>query len=182
MIKPVLILALIFAVAVDAQKPAPMKWGVCVEQLAPHGKHTRFAASEHTRILTSRLRQIEIYEQWEQSARWLDWFSGTKRVSLAYVKSHMPRAMLLELRFPVDQNPPVDPKGLEQLLATEHDYDVAANRDQEYIKQLLVKYGIGPAAIFDEDMGGATPQGACGKYEEQLIPDAPPKKPKEGKP
>ncbi len=151
-------------------KPPPaIEWTQCVEPVEAHGGHVRWTPEETIQLLlnerNSRMAQDVPYIRWENASRDLDWFSGTKRVPLVEIKSHMPRAMLLELRFPVDQNPPVDPKGLEVLIAAEKAYEETTKGIQDYPISLLKKYGVGPQAILDQDYGGATAQGGCNRYE-----------------
>lgn len=150
------------------KKQEPIHFSTCVEPIAAYGEHVRFTTEEHIKLLLLQVRPPgeSEYRAWEQASYGIDWFSGPKPVSLAYVKSHMPRAMLLTLRFPVDQNPHVNPADLKRLLETESAYESATKNSQAYTQELMKKYSIGPGAIFDEDFGGATPRESCGKWEE----------------
>jgi len=173
---PTLVLSVSVLGAQTKAKVAPMKWMVCVKPVEAYGTHVRFTKEEHLQILLNERNARNTsdwpYRDWENAARSINWFDGPKPVSLSYVKSHMPRAMLLELRFPVDQNPHVVQEGVDLLLAAEKKYDEstkAADASRAYLLELMKKYGIGPTAVFDQDVGGATPQGGCEKYEEQEI-------------
>lgn len=165
--KRLLLFTLLSAFAMAQDKK--FKYSVCVGPIAAYGSHVRFTPEEHLKIVQNQHATDREYREWENASWGLDWFSGKQPVSLAYVKKHMPRAMLLSIRFPVNQNPPVDPDGLKDLLAAEKAY-LAAQKvldDENYSQQLMTKYGIGPGAIFDPDMGGAKPMSGCGKYEER---------------
>ncbi len=157
-------------------KPASYKINTCVEEVPAHGSYVRFTTEEHLQILlnerTARNVQDLPYRSWENASRHINWFDGEKPVSLAYVKSHMPRAMLLELRFPVGQNPHIVQDDIDWLLKTEKAYNEAAKVIEDgtaYLRGLLTKYDIGPSAIFDDDMGGVRPEGGCAKWEEKEI-------------
>ena len=156
------------------QKERPMKISVCVKTIQAYGSHVRFTPQEHIQILlherNAMFTQRWPYHEWEQASRKINWFDGKKPVSLAYVKSHMPRAMLLELRFPVDPNPHIVQADVDRLLEAERKYNESsktADAGRTYLHELMSKYGIGPGAVFDEDMGGATPQSGCQKWEER---------------
>ena len=161
-----------------AEKDTPMKIKVCVETVQVYGRHVRFTPEEHVQILLNERNasqaQQKPYWEWEHASRSINWFDGPKPISLSYVKSHMPRAMLLELRFPVDQNPRTVQADVDRLLETEKKYNEStkfADVGRDYLVGLLKKYGIGPSAILDEDQGGATPQSECGKWEEREWQD-----------
>ncbi len=156
----------------------PMKISVCVNTIEAYGSHVRFTGEEHLKILlnerTSREAQDWPYREWEMAAQSINWFDGTKPVSLAYVKSHIPRAMLLELRFPVDPNPHMVKADVDRLLEAERKYNEStkiADSGRQYLADLLKKYCVGPSATFDKDMGGATPMSDCGKWEERDFPE-----------
>lgn len=76
----------------------------------------------------------------------------------------MPRAVLFDSQFPVDQKPPVGLVGYKALIDAETAYYKAQNLPDWQV--FMKKYGIGPQATLDEDMGGATAVSACEKYEE----------------
>lgn len=59
---------------------------------------------------------------------------------------------------------------LDKLIDAKTAYDKITSEGQGYMRALLDKYKIGPGATFDDDMGGATPMGGCGKYEEKETP------------
>lgn len=174
----------LFAIVLSAQsprKPSPkestLKIQVCVENIEAYGAHTRFTTGEHLQILlndkASRDAQDRPYRDWELASSSINWFDGSKPVSLSYVKSHMPRGMLLTLGFPVDPNPHIVQADVERLLEAEKKYEESgkiASAGRDYLFGLLKKYGIGPAASLDKDMGGATPMSTCAKYEEQDWP------------
>ncbi len=131
-------------------------------------KHVRFTTEDHLKILQAQIlseRAWVPYAKWEAASHSIHWFDGKKPVSLDYVKSHMPRAMLLSLRFPVDQNPRVLQSDLDNLLKAEREYEEAeevVKGTWSFVKELRAKYGLG-AAIFDKDMGGATSLSDCEK-------------------
>ena len=169
----------LLAVALTAQTPkdAPMKINTCVETIKAYGKHVRFTTEEHLHVLLDERnanRSSELpYFRWEAAAGSIDWFTGAKPVSLAYVKSHMPRAMLLELQFPADPNPHAVQSDVNRLIDAERKYNESqevAEAGREYIRMLMKKYGIGPDVVFDDDEGGATPVASCGKWEEREWP------------
>lgn len=156
-----------------------MKVNVCVKTIDAYGTHVRFTPQEHLQVLLNdrkaRGAQAEPYREWERASRSINWFDGDKPVSLPYVKSHMPRAMLLELRFPVDQNPHMVQADVDRLLEAERIYNESATlaeASDTYLKELMAKYGIGPAAVLDEDMGGATPHPSCEEWEEREWPES----------
>lgn len=176
MIRTLVLTALLACVAHGQTKTGDTSFNfmVCVDYAKPFGEHVRFTPEEHVQVLLNEKAAREgedfPYLYWERASKDLDWFSGPKPVSLKYIKSHMPRAMLLELQFPVDQNPHVDPKGVERLLAAEKSYQDAlklADISAAYVMELMKKYGVGPSATFDADMGGIVPSGKCNKYEER---------------
>lgn len=151
----------------------PIKWTRCAEPLKAYGGHVRFTVEEVLQMQANSKKQDQPYREWELAASTLNWFDGTKRVPLSMIKSHMPRAMLLRLRFPVDQNPPVVAKDLEELIKAEKDYYAVVDSGKDFFPSLMKKYGIGPTAIFDQDMGGATPIDGCGRYEDYVPQPAP---------
>ncbi len=170
-----LVMTFALAVCASAQtkgktEMSTIKMTRCAEPIPAYGEHVRWTSDEHIQLLLDMKKQSDgqrfPYLEWELASRELDWFGGSKRVPLSEIKSRMPRAMLLELKFPVDQNPPVDPKGLQRLIDAEKAYNSAANGAQDFATNLMKKYGIGPQAVFDEDFGGATPMEGCARYEE----------------
>ena len=154
------------------KKEAPIEWTQCVEPVEAYGGHVRWTPEETVKVLLQEKESKEAqdypYRNWEIASMSLDWFSGTKRVPLNEIKGHMPRAMLLRMRFPVDQNPPVDAKGYADLIAAEKAYEdstKSADAARQYLLDLIKKYGVGPQATLDQDMGGATAMGGCNRYE-----------------
>ena len=149
-------------------------FSVCVEPINAYGQHVRFTEAEHIELLLRNLKardaQYGPYREWESASRSINWFGGKRSISLAYIKSHMPRAMLLVLRFPVNQNPPAVKADIDRLIAAEAKYleaEKVSNLFNDYVMGLMKQYGIGPSATIDDDFGGATPFGGCNKYEEQ---------------
>lgn len=178
--KPLAVALMISACAVCQTKSMPetkpIEYQVCVEPIAAYGGHVRFSTEDHLALLLhlrrTREQQHGPYRRWEMASRELDWFSGPKPVSLDYVKRHMPRAMLLELRFPVDQNPHIDPVGLKALLDAEAAYEKTTKGTQDFPLLLLKKYNVGPGAVYDEDMGGFTAIAGCARWETQKMADS----------
>jgi len=140
--------------------------------------HVRFTQDEHIAFLLTIIPNEKqeaaesAYRYWELASFSVDWFGGTKRVSLNYVKSHMPRAMLLEMRFPVDEHPMVEADSLAELLKAEKEYEDKTNESKvvggianSLLEKFIAKYNLGDMFTLDEDYGGATPT-TCGKQDE----------------
>jgi len=153
------------------------KVNVCVQEIKAYGEHVRFSSEDHIAVLLrSRNEKAEwAYRLWEDASREItsNWFTGKETVEVSYLKSHMPRAIVFVSRFPASKSTLIDKKRLEELLSTEAAYEKAEDREgsQIFYDNLMAKYKIGPSATFDKDMGGATPMGSCGKYEEREWPE-----------
>lgn len=125
--------------------------------------HIRFTTEEHLQILLLQKKTSEEqdrpYREWEHASFSINWFDGESPVSLDYVKFHMPRAVLLSIRFPVDRNPKVVKADVDKLLAAEAAYTESTKSADElrsYFVSIANKYGMTKGFYFDQDMGGAT--------------------------
>lgn len=173
-------IAILCTVALGAQtkteKDFVFKYQVCAKVATAYGSHVRFTEAEHIHVLLderrARDKQAFPYQEWETASMSINWFGGPRPVSLNYIKSHMPRAMLFTLAFPADPNPHIAQADLNRLLEAEKRYNESMKDNdgaQSYIKGLLSKYGVGPEVIMDEDAGGVTPRDGCEQWEEKEM-------------
>ncbi len=127
-------------------------------------EHVAFTTDEHLRILIADRKAAHTYDDWDRVARSPQtdkdlWFNGKEKVSLAYVKSHMPRAVVFTTRFPVDKAPRINRKWLDQLLDSEQRYEDDAKKLRAIWDEVNTKYKVqrGPLygyATVDENLGG----------------------------